>query len=64
MSKFEVKRKTDAWYCEIAVVEATTPEEALEQAAENEGQYRWQHDGVQTFDDRHFVLLDRDGVEI
>jgi len=64
MPKFEVKRKTDAWYCEIAVVEATTPQEALEQAAKNESQISWEYDGVQTFDDRHFVLLDRDGVEI
>lgn len=64
MPKFEVKRKVDAWYCEVAVVEADTAEDALEQASEMEHQYKWEYAGVQTFDERRFVLLDADGVEI
>ncbi|MEQ3651508.1 hypothetical protein [Hyphomonas sp.] len=63
MPKYEVMRKIDAWVREVAVVEAKTEEDALRVAYADEQQLVWEDAGIQTFDDRKFVLLDKEGLE-
>ncbi|MBR9808512.1 MAG: hypothetical protein GYB49_14945 [Alphaproteobacteria bacterium] len=58
MAKFEVMRKIDAWVREVAVVEASSREEALQQAYSQEYKIIWENAGTQTFDERHFIIID------
>ncbi len=64
MPKFEVMRKIDAWVREVAVIDAANSEEALEVACANERELTWRNAGTQTFDERRFVVLDEDGLEV
>ena len=64
MPKFEVMRKIDAWVREVVVVDATNSKEALEVVRANEHQLKWQDAGTQMFDERRFVVLDEDGLEV
>ena len=64
MPTFTVLCRIDAFADYTAEVEADTAEEAAELADENHGDYVWKLDGVAEFDDRTYVTLDADGVEI
>lgn len=64
MPKFEVMRKIDAWVREVAVVDAENSEKALEVACANEHKLMWKDAGTQTFDERRFVVMDEDGLEV
>jgi hypothetical protein len=61
---FEVLCRIDAYADYVAVVEASSAQQAAERAAEDHGLYRWESRGTQEFDARLYVTLDADGWEI
>lgn len=64
MPKFEVLRRVDAYADYVAVIEASSPEEAAKRAADAEEQFAWKPVHVAEFDARLFVALDENGHEI
>lgn len=64
MPIFKVLRVVDAWWDDVAEVEADDAKEAAELARYNEDDYVWEHQGVRTFDARGYITLDDKGDEI
>jgi hypothetical protein len=57
---YEVRQSRDAWQIYTAYVSAETPEDALKIAQES-NDVKWVEGDVETFDDRHFEVLDPEG---
>jgi hypothetical protein len=64
MPTFNVLCRIDAFADYVAEVEADSAEDAAELARENHGDYKWEHEQTQEFDDRLYVTLDSEGNEI
>ena len=64
MPTFTVLCRIDAYADYVAEVEADSAVEAAELARESHGDYKWEHEQTQEFDDRFYVTLDADGAEI
>jgi hypothetical protein len=61
---FDVLCRIDAYVDYVAVVDADSAEEAAEMAGYDHSAYQWERQGIVEFDDRFYVTLDRDGIEI
>lgn len=64
MPKFQVLRRVDAFVDYIAEVDAESAEDAALKAADAEDSLIWAERGVQQFDARLYIALDKDGCEI
>jgi len=64
MPVFKVLCRIDAYADYVAAVEADSPTEAAELAMDNHEDYKWEYDQTAEFDDRLYVTLDENGVEI
>jgi hypothetical protein len=64
MPIFNVLCRIDAYADYVAQVEADTAEEAAELANENHADYTWEYHQTAEFDDRLYITLDDDGLEI
>lgn len=64
MPKFNVLCRIDAYADYVAEVEADDATEAAELAMDNHGDYKWEHQQTAEFDDRLYVTLDNNGMEI
>jgi len=64
MATFKVLRRVDAYADYVAAVEADSPEAVAILAADAPCRYHWVSVGTQEFDDRKYVALDADQLEI
>jgi hypothetical protein len=64
LSRFSVLCRIDAYADYVAVVEADSPEDAAQLAADEPEAYRWEYQQTAEFDARLYVTLDDNGDEI
>jgi hypothetical protein len=64
VARFSVLCRIDAYADYVAVVEADSPEEAAQLAADEPEAYRWEYQQTAEFDARMYVALDDNGDEI